>query len=150
MIPYVWTTTALGILVGISILLLIRHDRLKPLYALWWMGVAIGVIFLGLFPRTVDFVASYLGIHYPPVFILVVALSLLLLKILTMDLERTRQEQTLRLLVQKISLLEAEIRTLRKAQIKDSHQDGDDDRTQKEAEEKDGRRFQDRQKALGP
>jgi hypothetical protein len=142
MISYTVTTTVIGVGIGLSILLLIRHDRLRSPYALWWMVVAVAVIFLGLFPQLVDRLGFWLGIHYPQVLFLVLALGLLLLKILTMDLERTHQEQKLRLLAQKVGLLEAELRRLRQAQVKDGHQDGDDDGAEQEAEEEDGGRLQ--------
>jgi len=140
----------IGVIVGLCILLLIRHDRLRPLYAFWWMGVAAGVIFLGLCPKVVDHIASYLGIHYPPVLVIVVAISLLLIKILTMDLERTKQEQQLRLLAQQLSLLEEELRSLREAQVKDGHQDGHNDRPQEQTKKENRRRFKNRQKTLRP
>jgi len=142
MISYTVTTTIIGVAIGLCILYLIRRDRLRSPYALWWMFVAVAVIFLGLFPTVVDRLGAFLGVHYPPVLVLVLALGLLLIKILTMDLERTRQEQELRLLAQKVSLLEAELQLLRQAQVKDGHQDGNDDGAQKEPEEEDGGRLQ--------
>ncbi len=144
MISYQVTTTIIGVSIGLTILLLIRHDRLRSPYALWWMLVALAVIFLGLFPQVVDWFGALLGVHYPPVLILVLALGLLLIKILTMDLERTHQEQKLRLLAQKVSLLEAELRLLREAKIKDGHQDRDDDGAQQESKEENGGRLKNR------
>lgn len=112
MISYSITSAIIGGTIGLSILYLIRQDRLRAPYAVWWMIVALAVILLGLFPQLVDLIASRLGVHYPPILVVIVALGLLLLKILTMDIERTKQEQQLRRLTQRIALLEAKLKEL--------------------------------------
>jgi len=129
MLPYTVTTTIIGITIGLTIIFLIRHDRLRSFYAFWWILVAIGVIFLGFFPKTVDKLGSFFGVYYPPILVLVLAIAFLLIKILTMDLERTEQEQKIRILAQKVSLLETELESLRDSKVKNSYQDRDDNST---------------------
>jgi len=68
---------------------------------------------LGLFPRIVDYVAVHLGIAYPPVLALMLGLVAVVLKILVMDIERSRNMIRMQRLVQRIALLEAELHDLR-------------------------------------
>lgn len=95
-----------------AILLLVRRQRLGGWQILWWLTVAGGMAVLGLFPSVADWAGARLGIHYPPVLPVVVALCLLFVKVLTMDLERTRQERRLRILAQKLAGAEARLERL--------------------------------------
>jgi len=99
-------TTVLAIGIGLMIIVLVRRDRMHGAYAVWWAFVAIAVMLLGLFPGLVDRIGRELGVIYPPMLILVVAICLLFLKVLTMDIERSRQETQLRHLAQRLAVLE--------------------------------------------
>ena len=108
MFTYQLTSMAIGIAVALIILFLVRRDRLHGPYAIWWIGVATTVALLGFFPRLFDWLATQLGISYPPILAIVLGFGLLLLKILTMDLERSRQERLIRRLAQRLAMLEAQ------------------------------------------
>ncbi len=106
MIAYQVTAALIGLSIGGLILWLVRKNHLHGPYAIWWILVAVGVISLGLFPQVVNPVAKWLGVSYPPILAIVLALAALLVKVLTMDLERTRQEVMLRRLAQRLAILE--------------------------------------------
>jgi len=108
-------TGTIGVATAITIMILIRRDHLHVRYGLWWMGAAVVFAVLGLFPRIVDHVAVYLGIAYPPVLALILGLVALVLKILVMDIERSRNTIRMQRLVQRVALLEAELREWRAA-----------------------------------
>ena len=107
-------TGIIGIATAITIMVLIRRDHLHVRYGLWWMGAAVAFALLGLFPVIVDHIAARLGIGYPPVLAVIIGLTVLVLKILVMDIERSRSATRMQRLVQRIALLELEIRDLRK------------------------------------
>lgn len=107
MITYHLTSTIIGISIAATIFWLVRRDHLHGPYAIWWIGAAITVGILGFFPRSFDYLAVHLGINYPPVLAIVIALGLVLIKMLTMDLERSRQERLIRRLAQRLAMLEA-------------------------------------------
>ena len=106
MIAYQVTAALIGLSIGGLILWLVRKNHLHGPYAIWWILVAVGVILLGLFPQVVNPVASWLGFNYPPILAIILALAALHVKVLTMDLERTRQEVMLRRLAQRLAMLE--------------------------------------------
>lgn len=99
---------ALGLALAAMILFLMRRDHLHGPYALWWIGVAVMVAILGLFPRLFDAIAAWLGIAYPPILAVVLGFGLVLIKMLTMDLDRSRQERRIRRLAQRLAMLEAQ------------------------------------------
>jgi hypothetical protein len=103
-------TGFIGTATAIVIVILIRKDHLHVRYGLWWMAAAVIFALLGLFPAIVDNIAGYLGVAYPPVLALTVGVVVLVIKILLMDLERSRNAIRLQRLVQRVALLEAELR----------------------------------------
>ena len=112
MIAYQWTAAFIGLAIAIVILWLVRRHHLHGPYAIWWILVASGVLIVSLFSEWLNPVASLLGISYAPILPLILALGAVLVKILTMDLERTRQEVALRRMAQRLGMLEAEIQRL--------------------------------------
>jgi hypothetical protein len=112
MTPFL-TSAALGVLLAVGILVLVRRDRLHGSYALWWLLVAVGSLVVGFFPRLVDWLGIKLGVNYPPMLLVLVAIMAILLKLLGVDIDVTRRERRMRRLLQKVAILELEIGTLR-------------------------------------
>ena len=107
MITYQLTSTFIGLAIAGSILYLVRRDHLHGPYAFWWLCVAAIVVILGFFPRIFDIIARWVGVNYPPILAIVLGLGLILIKMLTMDLERSRQQRKIRRLAQRLAMLEA-------------------------------------------
>lgn len=105
---YQVTTSLIGLLLAGAILYLVRRDHLHGPYALWWLTVAGITIVLGLFPRTIDYIAAYTGVSYPPNLLFSLAIGLLLLKMLKSDIESSRHERRIRRLGQKMAILAEE------------------------------------------
>lgn len=111
------TAALLGLALAGSILYLVRRDHLHGPYALWWLIVAAATLVLGFVPRTIDWLAHLTGIAYPPVLPIILGLSLILLRLLQLDIERSRQERQIRRLNQKLAILEEELTSLRRALV---------------------------------
>lgn len=112
MTPYI-TSALLGILIAGGILLLVRRDQLHGSFALWWLSVALVALLVGFLPRSVDWLGGLFGVNYPPMLVALVGIGALLLKLLVVDLDMTRSERRVRRLLQKVAILEAEMRDLR-------------------------------------
>lgn len=108
MIAYQVTAALIGLSIGGLILWLVRKNHLHGPYAIWWILVAVGVILLGAYPQIINPIASWLGVNYPPILAIIFALAALLVKVLTLDLDRTRHEVMLRRLAQRLAMLEGE------------------------------------------
>jgi hypothetical protein len=115
MTSYYLTSVALGIVLALGILWLVRRDRLHGSYALWWLLLAVGALAVGFYPSMVDWIGARLGVAYPPMLLAMVAIVAILLKLLGIDVDVTRRELRLRRLLQKVAILEAELRELRAA-----------------------------------
>jgi hypothetical protein len=105
-------TGTIGLIIAGLILFLIRKDRLHAHHGLGWIVIALGFALLGFSPGIIDRLATLLGIGYPPVLALTLAISLLVLKILLMDIERSRLEARNLRLIQRVAMLEADLKAL--------------------------------------
>lgn len=108
-------TGIIGLLVAIVIIVLMRKDSLHAQHGLGWIIVALGFALLGFSPEIVDSVAKYLGIAYPPVLALTLGIAILVVKILLMDIDRSRIEVRNQRLVQRVAMLEADLKKLNKS-----------------------------------
>jgi hypothetical protein len=106
LLSYQWTTAIIGLMIALVILFLIRRDILHVKRSLWWIGIAVVIVVMGFFPLPIAQFGVLLGVNYPPILILTIGMGFILIKILSMDLERSRQERMLRRLTQKIAMLE--------------------------------------------
>lgn len=101
---------SIGLFVAVSILVLMRKDKLHASHGLSWLFVAVAFACLGFAPGLVDALAQWLGIEYPPILALTIGMALLVLKLLLMDIDRSRIEMRNQRLTQRIAMLEATIR----------------------------------------
>ncbi len=104
------TILIIGAILSISILYLVRKGKMHGPYATWWLLVAVSAIVLSIFPNIVDWVAAQVGITYPPTLLLVLSVSMILIRMLTMDMALTKKERKIRRLTQKMAILEDAIK----------------------------------------
>jgi hypothetical protein len=109
-------TGTIGLLVAGLIILLMRKDRLHVTHGMGWIIVAAGFALLGFTPSIIDQVAMYIGVSYPPVLALTLGIAVLVVKILLMDIERSRIELRNQRLIQRMAILEAELGHLRETE----------------------------------
>jgi hypothetical protein len=102
-------TALIGLATAGLILYLVRKDRLSVNYTLWWGLVAAGLVIGGLVPQITNFFGRILGINYPPILIVIIAICLILVKLLFMDLHRSKHEQQIKILSQRLALYEDQI-----------------------------------------
>ena len=112
MISYRLTSFVLGVLIASIIVFLIRRGHLYIMHSIWWLFVGLMAIIFGSFPCLIDLIAPILGINYPPTLILVTGIVFVILKILHMDIDRSRQEQKIRILTESLAILEEKINRL--------------------------------------
>ena len=114
MVPIV--TVIIGLLVAVIIIVLIRKDSLHAQHGLGWIDVALAIALLGFSPGIVDQAAQYFGVAYPPVLALTLGIAVLVIKILLMDIDRSRIEVRNQRLIQRMAMLEADLKKVQKLQ----------------------------------
>ena len=106
---YLIITAALGLFIAFFIIWLIRKDHLHVRYAFGWIIIGLISAILGFFPSLIDIVADYSDIGYPPILAVVIAISFMLIKLLLIDIERSKQMRDIIRLNQRIGILEAQL-----------------------------------------
>ena len=101
-----WTSLGLALTIAVGILMLVRRDHVQLRHAVWWIFVAFGIVILGAFPQWVDTIGHTLGVNYPPILAVLFSIGMILIKIVTMDIQRSRQERQIRRLTQRLAMLE--------------------------------------------
>lgn len=122
MISYQWISTILAVAITGGILFLARRNHVHFRYTVWWVFVSAGVLALGFFPRVIDWIGGLFQIGYPPILAVFMALGALLVKILTMDIERSTYQRLTRELIQRMGVLETKIEQL-EDELKKKNQD---------------------------
>ena len=107
------TAGIIGVLLAGTILFLVRRDHLHGSFALWWFAIAAAILILGLFPPVIDWLGSVTGIYYPPILPIVIGIGMILIRLLKMDVDRSRYERQMRRLTQKLAIVEQELRETR-------------------------------------
>lgn len=118
------TAAILGIGLAGAIFYLVRRDHLHGPFAAWWLIVAAATLVLGMFPAIVIWLGKLTGINYAPVLPIIIGLSMVLLRLLKLDIDRSRQERQMRRLTQKLAILEQEIEQLRRERVAESRTSG--------------------------
>lgn len=125
MIPLV--TSAIGLTVAALIVLLIRTDRLHVTHGIGWLVAAFVMAGLGFAPSIFDSLAVRLGIKYAPALAFTLGFGLITIKLLTDDIERSRLKVRHTRMVQRMAILENELRRTKKTNPKPSHDESDSD-----------------------
>ena len=77
-----WISAVIGLSISLAILIFIRRDRLLVRHGLGWILAAGVVMAVGLYPQSVDLLASWVGVTYPPTIALLLGFGALTLKAL--------------------------------------------------------------------
>lgn len=117
-----------GLLVAGVIIYLVRGDHIQVRHGVGWVLVAGIFVLLGFAPSLLDQMALWLGVAYPPTVALVVGGSALILKAVISDVELARSETRLMRLVQRVAMLEADIRRLEQRAEQEDQGQRDTDR----------------------
>ena len=118
-------TASTGLFVAATIVYLIKLDRLQVRHGVSWMLVAAIFALFGFAPSLLDRLAVSIGVAYPPTVALVLGGSALIIKAVSSDVERSLSEVKITRLVQRLAMLEADIKRLEKHADQD-HQESID------------------------
>ena len=88
---------------------MIRREKLELKYCLIWIVTGLAILFMGCIPRSIDVMASILGVMTPINALFFVGLCFSLLIIFSLTIAQSRNSKRIKELAQKLALLEYEI-----------------------------------------
>ena len=118
-------TSLIGLGSAFIIFVLIRNDQLHASHGVAWIMAALIMALLGLAPGVFDQIASRVGVAYPPALAFTLALAVMVIKILIDDIERSRLKMRQTRLIQRMALLENELRRLKQRSLATEAQESD-------------------------
>lgn len=110
-VSYVFGIVA-ALLVLVVVIEMLRRKRLRERHAVWWLIAGVLALIIGVFPQTLTWAASALGIAVPTNLVFFVSIALLFLVCLQHSSELTRDEEKNRALSERVALQEIRIRQL--------------------------------------
>lgn len=105
---YTVFATAIGFLLAVLILALLRRDQLYLRDATFWLATAMASIAFALSPSLVDWLGGIAGVAYPPALVLAVVCVVLTIKSLLADIEHTQLRREVRRLNQRVAMMDAD------------------------------------------
>lgn len=107
-IPYIFGIVGSLVMLGI-VLEMLRRRKLRERHALWWLFAGVIALIAGIFPNTVMALSEFLGFESPINLIFFSSFFVLFLVALQHSSELTELESHNRLLVERLTLLEAKL-----------------------------------------
>lgn len=101
-----------AVLVLIVVIEMLRRGRLRERHAVWWLLAGLLALVAGVFPGTVVWLATVIGIEVPLNLVFFVSIAILFLVCLQLSAEATRLESKTRTLAERVALLELEMRRI--------------------------------------
>jgi hypothetical protein len=111
LITYVFGIAS-ALLALIVVIELLRRRRLRERHAIWWLVAGLLALVVGVFPASLQWAASLIGIEVPINLVFFVSIAVLFLVSLQHSSELTRVEAKTRTLAELIAIQELRIRGL--------------------------------------
>lgn len=109
-----------ALLTLVMVIELLRRRQLRERHAIWWLVAGGLALVAGVFPTTLEWAASIVGVEVPINLIFFVSIAILFLVCLQHSSELTKLESKTRILAEHIALLE-----LRLDELERSHDVGE-------------------------
>lgn len=102
-------------LILVVVIELLRRRHLRERHAIWWIIAGIMALVAGVFPVTLGWAASLLGIEVPTNLVFFVGIAILFLVGLQHSSELTQLESKTRTLAEKVAIMELRIDELERS-----------------------------------
>jgi hypothetical protein len=107
----------MGIIVVVAILFfvfeMLRRQKLREKYAVLWIIIGLGTLFLAAFPGLLELASTLLGIQVPANLLFIMTLVLLVGVCLHLSQEQSQAEDEVRILAEEVAILRSEMAEVR-------------------------------------
>ena len=124
MVTYKTIIFILSIIYAFYLIKITRKLKLHIFQLTWWLIVIFSLLIFGIYPGLIDKIGQIIHIHYPPIFLVIIAILFLLLKLIYMEKFITENEIKTKDLIRKVAILESEIKEMKKNNTKSKVEDG--------------------------
>ena len=111
---------SIGALLMTFVVTTVRRDSLNIRYAILWLGAGFVLLALSVYRPLLDYVATAVGVSYPPSLLFLVAFVFLLFIVLHYSLVISSHRDSIRRLAQTVALLEQDLELVKRSKT-DTH-----------------------------
>jgi hypothetical protein len=101
---------ASALLILVVVIELLRRRRLRERHAIWWFVAGVLALIAGVFPDTLSWAASLVGVEVPINLVFFVSIAILFLVCLQHSSELTELESKTRTLAERVAIIEMQLR----------------------------------------
>lgn len=98
-----------ALLILIVVVELLRRRHLRERHAIWWFVAGLLALIAGVFPATLEWAASVLGVEVPTNLVFFVSIAILFFVCLQHSSELTKLESKTRTLAERVALIELQL-----------------------------------------
>ena len=109
---------AVSVLLLLVVFELVRRRKLTEEYSFLWILCALALVLLSIRRQILDATARWLGVYYPPAVLLMVLILMVFVASLCFSVIVSRQRQQIERLIEETAILAAEIRELRRSDLR--------------------------------
>jgi len=108
----------ISVLLLLVVFELVRRRKLTEEYSFLWILSALALVLLSIRRQILDATARWLGVYYPPALLLMVLILMVFVASLCFSVIVSRQRQQIERLIEETAILAAEIRELRRSDLR--------------------------------
>ena len=109
---------AVSVLLLLVVFELVRRRKLTEEYSFLWILSALALVLLSVRRQILDATARWLGVYYPPAVLLMVLILMVFVASLCFSVIVSRQRQQIERLIEETAILAAEVRELRRGDVR--------------------------------
>lgn len=95
----------LSIIIIIYLIKNIKDNKLDLVESIFWLSSSFVILFLSVFPKSIDYFALFIGVNYPPSLLFVICILFLVFMNFRMSKKIAKQEEKIVSLAQEVSIL---------------------------------------------
>lgn len=97
---------AAALIILVMVIALLRKNSLRERHAIWWLVAGLLALVAGIFPQTLDWLASLVGVAIPLNLVFFASIAILFFVNLQHSSELTKLEEKTRKLAERLAILE--------------------------------------------
>lgn len=90
------------------VIYIVKKEKLSIKESFWWIVCGIITLILAIFPKSIDIIAKWFGVEYPPTLMLVFCILFLLFMNFRLSIKNSEQNEKIMELAQQLSIIKSE------------------------------------------
>ncbi len=99
----------ISLIVMLFIIISVKRSALTVKESFYWFASTVLMLILSIFPKIIDYLASLVGVAYPPSLLFVLAIVFLILMLFRCSKRISSQDEKIKYLIQEVAILKNQV-----------------------------------------